>query len=75
MTDTPQQRRALRSNKAARWVRKNFPEGTRVTSGVMNGTVTRHVPGLNAQGGHLVVEWDNGVTGRTGAINVRRIEE
>jgi hypothetical protein len=74
MTDTPQQRRALRSNKAARFVRKNFPAGTRVTSGVMEGTVIRHVPGLNAQGGHLVITWDNGHTGNHGAISIRRVD-
>jgi hypothetical protein len=72
--DTRQQQVALRRNRAARWVRRNYPAGTRVTSGVMEGTVTRHVPGLNAQGGYLVVEWANGQTGRIGPGEVRRAD-
>jgi hypothetical protein len=75
--DTPQQARVLRSKsgKAARAVRKKFPVGTRVTSADhdtgVEGTVQRHVPGLNAQGGHLVVKWDTGTTGNTSAIALR----
>jgi hypothetical protein len=34
----------------------------------MQGTVYRHVPQSNAQGGVLVVDWDNGVRGRIGPI-------
>ena len=81
-TDTPQQKRALRSNKVARWVRKNYSEGTRVVAtpgagaaprpNAMHGLVLRHVPGLNAQGGHLVVRWDNGITGNVNPGSVTR---
>lgn len=72
--DTPQQKAALRHNKAARVVRQRFPEGTRVRVPISGacGVVRRHVPGLNAQGGYLIVEWDNGHTGRIGPINVER---
>lgn len=64
--DTPQQAAALRQSKAARAVRTRFPEGTRVVArtGGMAGTVTRHVLALTSQGGHLLVEWDNGQTSR-----------
>ena len=41
-----------------------FPEGTRVQGAPgAQGTVIRHVPGMNAQGGHLVVQWDSGQVG------------
>ncbi len=75
--DTPEHRRTLRSVRAAQVVRSRFPAGTRVRprgkdgqaylSGPV-GVVRRHVPGHNAQGGYLVVEWSNGVTGRMGPI-------
>lgn len=78
--DTPQQRMALRTNSVARWVRRTYPSGTRVVAtpgagcqprpGAMHGTVVRHVPMLNAQGGHLTVRWDNGVTGRVNPASV-----
>ena len=70
--DTRQQQAALRQNQAARAVRERFPEGTRVVArtGGMGGTVTRHVPALTSQGGHLVVEWDNGQTGRVQPVEV-----
>lgn len=74
MTDTPQQRAALRQSRTARKVRERFPEGTRVTAGAGEGTVKRHVPQGNAQGGHLVVLWDNGVTGRHSPIALRRVD-
>ena len=77
--DTPQQRVALRTNEAARKVRKRFPAGTRVTAAGhdtgLQGTVTRHVPGMNAQGGHLTVLWDNGTEGRHSAVALRPIHE
>lgn len=64
-TDTPQQKLALRTNPTARKVRALFPEGTRVMGvPAVYGTVQRHVPGLNALGGYLVVKWDTGTTGR-----------
>jgi hypothetical protein len=71
--DTPQQKAILRQCKSARKVRATFPAGTRVVVDVsgVEGTVRRHVPGTDAQGGYLVVEWDNGVTGRITPINVR----
>jgi hypothetical protein len=34
------------------------------------GTVLRHVPGMNAQGGHLTVRWQDGDIGRISPINV-----
>lgn len=74
MTDTKQQKAVLRHNKTARWVRKTYPAGTRVTSGVMEGTVKRHVPHSNAQGGVLVVEWDNGYTGRVSPIAISKVK-
>jgi hypothetical protein len=72
--DTKQQTAILRQSKTARLVRAKYPAGTRVTAtpgaganprpDAMSGTVLRHVPALNAQGGHLTVRWDNGHTGR-----------
>lgn len=71
MADTRQQKAALRHNKVAQAVRRQFPEGTVVRprrdvyKGLTStGVVKRHVPGLDAQGGYLLVEWDNGVSGR-----------
>jgi hypothetical protein len=69
--DTPQQKAILRQNATARKVRADYPQGTRVTTGRMDGTVYRHVPHSNAQGGVLVVDWDNGVRGRVSPIAVR----
>lgn len=66
--DTVQQKTILRQNKVARKVRSLYPAGTRVTTGKMDGTVKRHVPASNAQGGHLTVDWDNGTTGRIGPL-------
>lgn len=72
-TDTPQQKAILRQNKVARNVRRDYPQGTPVVSTAgMRGTVYRHVPHTNAQGGVLVIDWDNGVRGRTSPIAVRR---
>jgi hypothetical protein len=82
VTDTPQQQAVLRQSRVARKVRAKFPAGTRVASiggpqskRQMEGTVKRHVPGTNAQGGYLLVEWDNGITGRIGPISVERLED
>lgn len=76
--DTPSQKRTLRQSKTARKVRAMYPEGTRVTAAGhetgLDGTVVRHVPGLNAQGGHLVVRWDNGSEGRHSAISLRKVD-
>jgi hypothetical protein len=77
--DNAQDKRVLRSGGGAkaRLVRERFPAGTRVTPRTptgQQGTVTRHVPGINAQGGYLVVLWDNGVTGRHGPISLERVE-
>ncbi len=71
--DTPQQKSILRRSRTARKVRAMYPEGTRVTSGKAEGTVRRHVPGTNAQGGYLVVEWDSGYTGRISAISIKEV--
>lgn len=79
-TDTPQQRAILRQHRIARKVRRDFPQGTRVEgftgergTGIF-GTVYRHVPHTNAQGGVLIVDWDNGIRGRNSPIAVRRLE-
>jgi hypothetical protein len=80
--DTPQQQAILRRHKTARKVRRDYPAGTRVESvpgpGLPGtgcfGTVRRHVPNSNAQGGYLTVEWDNGHTGRISPISLRRVD-
>jgi hypothetical protein len=76
--DTRQQRAILRQNATARKVRRDFPKGTRVEgftgergTGAF-GTVERHVPHTNAQGGVLIVAWDNGSVGRSSPISVRK---
>jgi hypothetical protein len=79
--DTAQQKAVLRRSAVARKVRKLFGPGTRVVvtpgagveprPGAMTGTVKRHVPGVNAQGGYLVVVWDNGREGRISPGSVR----
>lgn len=64
--DTPQQKRALRSNRTAKRVRERFPRGTRVeatndmgeTGNGNVGTVVAHIPALTSLGGHLKVLWD-----------------
>lgn len=68
----------LRANPVARKVRAAWPRGQRV-EGVARGgptgrfgTVRRHIPGMNAQGGHLVILWDNGHEGRHSASTLRR---
>ncbi len=73
-TDTPQQKACLRQSRIARAVRRDYPQGQRIASTAgREGTVYRHVPGTNAQGGHLVVDWDTGGRGRVSPINVRPI--
>jgi hypothetical protein len=69
-SDTPQQKRVLRTHRVAAKVRRDYPYGKRVSSGRMDGTVYRHVPGSNGQGGYLVVDWDNGIRGRVSPIAV-----
>lgn len=73
MSDTPQQKAILRQCRAARIVRRRFPAGVRVWSvggtppkRLVQGTVLRHLPMTNAQGGMLVVAWDTGRTGNIG---------
>lgn len=81
--DTPQQKAILRQSATARKVRRMYPAGTRVegTSGAGGegrggyGTVRRHVPMTNAQGGTLTVEWDSGHVGRVSPGSVRKVEE
>jgi len=71
VTDTAQQKMALRTNPVARKVRKRFAVGTRVEGAPGHyGTVERHVPALTALGGYLVVKWDNGSVGRHSAITL-----
>lgn len=69
--DTAQQTAILRQSRSARAVRAKYPVGTRVrhTGGDQEGTVKRHIPGSDAQGGSLIVEWDNGITGRLQPIS------
>ena len=77
--DTPQQKRTLRSNKTAAWVRKTFPRGTRVEAtrafdepgNGRFGTVVSHVPGQSNDGGRLTVLWDEPSPFRSGP-NVTR---
>jgi len=66
-TDLPQDKRALKANKSAAWVRKTFPRGTRVEAtrswdeagnGCI-GTVIFHVPSMTADGGRVAVLWDD----------------
>jgi hypothetical protein len=72
--DTAQQRLALRRNKAAARVRREFPPGTRVMGAPGNfGTVQRHIPALTSLGGVLIVDWDNGVTGRVTVVGLTRV--
>jgi hypothetical protein len=79
--DTAQQAQALRRNPVARSVRRTFPTGTRVEGWAGSGptgalgTVKRHVPQNNAQGGYLVIRWDNGETGRHSAISVHPVAD
>lgn len=80
--DTPQQRAILRQNASARKTRRRFPAGTRIAAVAGTpphvtgtGTVARHIPGANAQGGSLTVDWDNGTRGHLGPINARRLDE
>ena len=72
--DTPQQKAIMRQNRMARKVRAQYPFGKRVSSGQMEGTVYRHVPGSNSQGGHVMVDWDNGVRSRMSPIALRQVE-
>jgi hypothetical protein len=76
--DTPQQAHIVRTNRAARKVRAIFAPGTKVMgrefaddSGKPVGVVQYHVPQSNAQGGIIVVLWDNGTVGRHGPISLR----
>jgi hypothetical protein len=76
-TDNPQQAAILKQSATARKVRERYPPGKRVGSvgGAEGkiaelGTVVRHVPGANAQGGYLVVKWDNGTEGRISPIAI-----
>jgi len=76
--DTPQQKAILRKSKTAQKVRREWPVGTRVTANTKEptgreGTVTRHVPGTNAQGGHLNVKWDNGTEGRHSPVSLKKV--
>ena len=64
--DQPQDKRALKANKSAAWVRKTFPRGTRVEAtrswdepgNGRVGTVIFHVPSMTADGGRVAVLWD-----------------
>jgi hypothetical protein len=71
--DTEQQRIALEANPAARRVRRDFPAGTRVLGRGVFGTVRYHVPALTSLGGYLIVDWDNGTTGRVSTVGLTRV--
>ncbi len=85
--DTRQQARILRTHAISKRVRREFYPGTRVVvvpirgeaprPNAAHGEVVRHVPGLNSQGGYLVVRWDASPNrvGRIGPINLIREEE
>lgn len=76
MSDTAQQRAALRANPVARQIRAAWPEGLRVEGAPGHlGTVERHVPGMNAQGGHLVVRWDSGPVGHHSPVELHRVTD
>lgn len=71
----------------ARRTRERFPIGCRVhvrsfnrrgevlALSVTGGTILRHVPSTNAQGGDLVVRWDSGVVGRHSPVNLQREDQ
>jgi hypothetical protein len=80
MTDTAQQKLALRRNRAARKVRDKFPKGTRVVSlAGRTGTVERHIPDTSSLGGMLRIRWDEPVlgkdVGRVTPTTVNRIDQ
>ena len=68
--DTPQQKAILRQTPTAKAVRAKYPPGTRVFTHkgdkvpIAHGTVQRHVPATNAQGGHLTIKMDDGKIAR-----------
>jgi hypothetical protein len=68
--DTPQQRTILRQRRNAQRVRRDFPAKTRIRNTISGweGIVERHVPGVSADGGTLVVLWDNGIIGRVNVV-------
>lgn len=75
---TPQQAAILRQSKPSQRARKRFPVGTRVAmrpGAAVQGTVIRHVPGTDAQGGYFVVQWDHGPIGRHTASALYKVEE
>lgn len=76
--DTDAHKRILRSNRTAQLIRAKFPAGTRVRmvrKPEFTGTVFRHIPGTNAQGGDVKVTWDhNGHTGRAYALDIERFD-
>lgn len=79
--DTPHQRSTLRRSQAAQRTRARFGPGTRVCydpvaypKATAVGTVQRHIPGTNAQGGVLRVLWDNGAQGYLAPINAARVD-
>jgi hypothetical protein len=74
---TPQQELALSKNKAAKALRHKFPAGSRVEGSGLQGTVLKHIPGFSADGGYVVVKWDNGHTGRVTGLNtaVSRVQD
>lgn len=63
--DTAQQQAILRQHETARKIRRMYPHGARIMVLISGeqGTVYRHVPGSNAQGGSLTIDFDNGRRG------------
>jgi hypothetical protein len=85
-SDTLRQRAILRQSGIARRVRAEYPVGSRVHArvfdetgsivvalSVLGGEVLRHVPAVNAQGGHLTVRWDNGHVGHMSPTNLQTV--
>jgi hypothetical protein len=79
-----QQHAILRQSGIARRVRAEYPVRSRVhvrvfdktgrivvALSVLGGEVLRHVPAVNADGGHLTVRWDNGHVCHMSPINVQ----
>lgn len=85
--DTREQQAILRLYPSARRTREHFPIGCRVHVRSFNrrgevvalsttgGTVRRHVPLTDAQGGLLVITWDSGVTASHSPMNLQREDQ
>lgn len=83
MPSSESDRRVYRRSATARRVRDMFPVGSRVAgwggtpprASNVHGTIMRHLPAYNGQGGSFVVAWDNGYTGHASPIALIRVED